>query len=125
MVDLHPRALPLVRKIAIGIGVVAILAYGWNVVASLIFCFGVHHQEFLEFPYLQWIEARSLFWVVNWCIKIWIITAGVAPSAAVLIGLILLVRYGRPAKRPLYGASKWATGHQMQNGGVRREQRPF
>ena len=55
--------------------------------ASAIFCFGVHHQEFLEFPYLQWIEARSLFWVVNWRIKIWIGIAAILPFTGALIGL--------------------------------------
>jgi len=46
-----------VRKIAIAIGSVAFTVYGWNVLASAVFCFGVRHREFLEFPYLQWIEA--------------------------------------------------------------------
>jgi hypothetical protein len=113
----------VVRKIAIAIGAVIVAAYGWNVLASVIFCFGVRHREFLAFPYLQWIEATSLFRAVNWQNKIWIVTAAIPPSTAVLIGIIALVRYGRPAKPPLYGASQWATGQQMHTGGIRRQQR--
>ena len=115
----------MVRKIAIILATVAITVYGWNVLASVIFCFGVRHREFLEFPYLQWIEAAALFRAVNWQIKIWIGIAATLPSVAALIGLTALVRYGRPAKQPLYGASQWATGQQMRTGGVRRQQGPF
>jgi hypothetical protein len=113
----------VVRKIAIILAAVAITVYGWNVLASVIFCFGVRQREFLEFPYLQWIEAAALFRAVNW--QIWIGIAGTLPSMAALIGLTALVRYGRPAKQPLYGASQWANGQQMHRGGVRRQQGPF
>ena len=114
----------MVRKIAI-IGAVVVAAYGWNMLASAIFCFGVRHREFLAFPYLQWIDAAALFLAVNWQVKLWIFTAAVPPSVVVLIGLTALVHYGRPAKQSLYGASEWATDRQMHTGGVRREQSPF
>jgi hypothetical protein len=114
----------VVRKIAIAIGSVAFTAYGWNVLASAIFCFGVRHREFLEFPYLQWIEAASLFPAVNWQIKIWIGIAAILPSTVVLIGLTALVRYGRPARPLLYGASQWANQHRMRAGDVRRRREP-
>jgi hypothetical protein len=114
----------VVRKIAIILAAVAITVYGWNVLASAIFCFGVQHREFLEFPYLQWIEAASLFRVVNWQIKIWIGIAAILPSTVVLIGLTALVRYTRPARPLLYGASQWANLHQMRAGDVRRRHEP-
>lgn len=114
----------MVKKLAI-IGAVLIAVSGWNVLASAILCFGVRHRELLVFPYLQWIEAASLFRVVNWQVKIWIFAAGMLATVAVMIGLIALVRSGRPAKQPLYGASQWATEQQMHTGGVRRERSPF
>ena len=92
--------------------------------ASLIFCFGVHHRELLEFPYTQWAQAALLFHTVNWQVRMWIITAAVPPSAVVLIALITLVRFGRPLKRPLYGASEWADLGQMQAGGVQTRHKP-
>ena len=114
----------MVVKVSVCVGAVVAGAYGWVLMASLIFCFGVHHRELLEFPYTQWAEAASLFHAVNWQVKMWIITAAVPPSAVVLIALITLVRFGRPLKRPLYGASEWADLGQMQAGGVQTRHRP-
>jgi hypothetical protein len=42
----------------------------------------------------------------------------------VLIALITLVRFGRPLKRSLYGASEWADLGQMQAGGVQTRHKP-
>src|SRR5277367_81015 len=114
----------MVVKVSIGLGAVVAGAYGWILTASLIFCFGVHHPELLEFPYTQWAEAASLFRTVNWQVKMWIITAAVPPSAVVLIALIALARFGRPLKRPLYGASEWADLGQMKAGGVQTRHKP-
>jgi hypothetical protein len=114
----------MVVKVAIGVGAVVAGAYGWVLTASLIFCFGVHHRELLKFPYTQWAEAASLFHTVNWQVRMWIITAAVPPSAVVLIALTTLVRFGRPKKRPLYGASAWADLGQMQAGGVQTRHKP-
>jgi hypothetical protein len=114
----------MVVKVSVGVGAVVACAYGWVMTASLIFCFGVHHRELLKFPYTQWAEAASLFHAVNWQVKMWIITAAVPPSAVVLIALITLVRFGRPQKRPLYGASEWADLGQMQAGGVQTRHKP-
>jgi hypothetical protein len=114
----------MVVKVSVCVGAVVAGAYGWVLMASLIFCFGVHHRELLEFPYTQWAEAASLFHTVSWQVKMWIITAAVPPSAVVLIALITLVRFGRPLKRPLYGASEWADLGQMQAGGVQTRHRP-
>ena len=57
MVDLHPGALPLVRKIAIILAVVAIRYMAGMCSRPLSFASGCGIREFLEFPYLQWIEA--------------------------------------------------------------------
>jgi hypothetical protein len=114
----------MVVKVSVGVGAVVAGAYGWVLMASLIFCFGVHHRELLEFPYTQWAEAASLFHTVNWPVKMWIITAAVPPSAVVLIALTTLVRFSRPLKRPLYGASEWADLGQMQAGGVQTRHKP-
>ena len=69
-------------------------------------------------------DYASLFHAVNWQIKMWIVTAAVPPSAVVLIGLIALVRFGRPLKRPLYGASQWADLGNMRGGGVQTRRKP-
>lgn len=114
----------MVVKVSIGVGAVVAGAYGWLFMASLIFCLGVHHRELLAFPYTQWAEAASLFHTVNWQVKMWIITAAVPPSAVAPIVLITLVRFGRPLKRPLYGASEWANLGQMQAGGVQTRHKP-
>lgn len=114
----------MVVKVSVGVGAVVAGAYGWVLLASLIFCFGVHHRELLEFPYTQWAQAASLFQAVNWQVKIWIVTAAVPPSAVVLIVLITLVRFGRPLKQPLYGASGWADLGQMHAGGVQTRRKP-
>ena len=114
----------MVVKVSVCVGAVVAGAYGWVLMASLIFCFGVHHRELLEFPYTQWAEAASLFHTVNWQVRMWIITAAVPPSAVVLIALTTLVRFGRPRKRPLYGASEWADLGQMQAGGVQTRHKP-
>lgn len=114
----------MVREIAI-IGAVLIAVSGWNMLASAILCFGVRHRELLAFPYLQWIEAASLFRVADWQVKIWIFTAAMLASVAVMVGVIALVPSRRPAKQPLYGASQWATEQQMYTSGVRRERSPF
>jgi hypothetical protein len=68
--------------------------------------------------------GASLFHAVNWQLKMWIVTAAVPPSAVVLIGLITLVRVGRPLKRPLYGASQWADLGNMRDGGVQTRRQP-
>jgi hypothetical protein len=114
----------MVVKISVGLGAVVAGAYAWVLMASLIFCFSVHHRELLEFPYTQWVEAASLFHTVNWQVKMWIITAAVPPSAVVLIALTTLVRFGRPPKRPLYGASQWADLGQMHAGCVQIRREP-
>jgi hypothetical protein len=114
-----------VAKIAVGVCAVVAGAYAWVLIASLIFCFGVDHRELLAFPYTQWVDAASLFHAVNWQVKMWIVTAAaVPPSAVVLIGLIALVRFGRPLKRPLYGASQWADLGNMRDGGVQTRRQP-
>ena len=122
--DIYRFVLGLVARMSVITGAVVASAYGWVLTASLIFCFGVHHPELLEFPYTQWAEAASLFHVVNWQIKMWIITAAVPPSAVVLIALKLLVRFGRSPTRPLYGASQWADLGQMRDGGVQTRHKP-
>ena len=114
----------LLAIIAIGTGAVVAGAYAWVLMASSIFCFGVHHAELLTFPYTQWIDAASLFHVVNWQIKMWIVTAAVPPSAVVLISLKLLVHFSRSARQPLYGASQWADPGQMRAGGVQSRRTP-
>jgi len=114
----------MVVKVSVCVGAVVAGAYGWVLMASLIFCFGVHHHELLEFPYTQWAEAASLFHTVSWQVKMWIITAAVPPSAVVLIALTTLVRFGRPLTRPLYGASEWADLGQMKAGDVQTRHKP-
>jgi hypothetical protein len=114
----------MVVKVSVCVGAVVAGAYGWVLMASLIFCFGVHHRELLEFPYTQWAEAASLFHTVSWQVKMWIITAAVPPSAVVLIALTTLVRFGRPLTRPLYGASEWADLGQMKAGDVQTRHKP-
>jgi hypothetical protein len=114
----------LIAMVAIGTGAIVAGAYAWVLIASLIFCFGVHHPELLTFPYTQWLDAASLFHVVNWQIKMWIVTAAVPPSAVALIALKLLVRFGRSPKQPLYGASQWADPGQMRAGGMQSRRKP-
>jgi hypothetical protein len=114
----------MVVKVSVCVGAVVAGAYGWVLMASMIFCFGVHHRELLEFPYTQWAEAASLFHTVSWQVKMWIITAAVPPSAVVLIALTTLVRFGRPLTRPLYGASEWADLGQMKAGDVQTRHKP-
>ena len=113
-----------VAKIAVGVCAVVAGAYAWVLIASLIFCLGVDHRDLLAFPYTQWLAAASLFHAVNWQVKMWIVTAAVPPSAVVLIGLIALMRFGRPLKRPLYGASHWADLGNMRDGGVQTRRQP-
>ena len=122
--ELYGIVIGWVAKISVGVGAVVAGAYAWVLIASLIFCFGVDHRELLAFPYTQWVDAASLFHAVNWQIKMWIVTAAVPPSAVVLIGLIALARFGRPLKRPLYGASQWAGLGNMRDGGVRARRNP-
>ena len=111
-------------RISVGLGAAVAGEYAWVLIASVIFCFGVNHRELLAFPYTQWVEAASLFHAVNWQVRMWIVTAAVPPSALVLIGLVTLVRFGRPLKRPLYGASQWAGFSQMRAGGVQTRHKP-
>ena len=85
--DIYRFVLGLVARMSVITGAVVASAYAWILTASLIFCFGVHHPELLAFPYTQWADAASLFHVVNWQIKMWIVTAAVPPSAVVLIAL--------------------------------------
>src|SRR5215472_16121201 len=114
----------LIVTAAISTGAVVTGSYGWVLMASMIFCFGVHHAELLAFPYTQWIGAASLFHVVDWQIKMWIVTAAVPPSAVALIALKLLVPFGRSPRQPLYGASQWADPGQMRTGGVQSRRKP-
>jgi hypothetical protein len=114
----------LMATVAIGTGAVVAGAYAWVLMASLIFCFGVHHPELLTLPYTQWMDAASLFYAVNWQIKMWLVTAAVPPSAIVLIALKLLVPFGRSPRQPLYGASQWADPGQMRAGGVQPRRAP-
>ena len=122
--DIYRFVLGLVARMSVITGAVVASAYAWILTASLIFCFGIHHPELLAFPYTQWADAASLFHVVNWQIKMWIVTAAVPPSAVVLIALKLLVRFGRSPTRPLYGASQWADLGQMRDGGVQTRRKP-
>jgi len=122
--EVYGSVIGWVAKISVGVCAVAAGAYAWVLIASLIFCFGVDHRELLAFPYTQWVDAASLFHAVNWQIKMWVVTAAVPPSAVVLIGLIALVRFGRPLKRPLYGASQWADLGNMRDGSVQTRRQP-
>ena len=46
----------MVVKVSVGMGAVVAGAYGWVLTASLIFCFGVHHRELLEFRVARTLE---------------------------------------------------------------------
>jgi hypothetical protein len=113
------------RRTAVAIAAPFAIAYAWCVAATVIFCAGIRHPEFLAFPYLQWFEAVSLFRLIGWTARLWIVIAAVFPSVAVLIGVTAFVRYKRTPVRqremkdkPLYGDRRLATERDLRAGNM-------
>ena len=113
------------RRTAVAIAAPFAIAYAWCVAATVIFCFGVRHPQFLAFPYLQWFEAAALFRLIGWPPRLWLVIAAVLPSVGVLIGVTAFVRHKRTPVRqremkdkPLYGDRRLATERDLRAGNM-------
>jgi hypothetical protein len=113
------------RRTAVAIAAPFAIAYAWCVAATVIFCFGVRHPQFLAFPYLQWFEAAAQFRLIGWTARLWIVIAAVLPSVGVLIGVTAFVRHKRTPVRqremkdkPLYGDRRLATERDLRAGNM-------
>jgi hypothetical protein len=73
--------------------------YAWLAGASAIFCIGLHHSEWLMFPFDQWIDAARLFRRVGWNVRAWIVLSAAMPSVFLLIVVAVVLR-AWPRRQP-------------------------
>jgi len=88
--------------------------YAWLAGASAIFCIGLHHPEWLMFPFDQWIDAAGLFRRVGWNARAWIVLSAAMPSVFLLIVVAAIFR-----ARPRRQRQSW---QQVRTGPQRRRQ---
>jgi hypothetical protein len=94
--------------------------YAWEALASLIYCALTNRIALWVFPYAQWWTVTA-GWHANWLMPILITGSGVAALLPFIL-VALLFREGRQA-RTLYGASRWASPENMQQGGIQLRRR--